>query len=106
MENWSVRTLRAKIGGMLFERTALSRKPAKLAALELKKLRKQDQLSPDLVFRDPYFLDFLSLKGAFQEKDLEAAILGEMESFILELGAEFRLSSAETDADRLKRLLP
>jgi len=57
--------------------------------LELKKLRKQDQLSPDLVFRDPYFLDFLSLKGAFQEKDLEAAILREMESFILELGAGF-----------------
>jgi predicted nuclease of restriction endonuclease-like (RecB) superfamily len=89
IENWSVRTLRAKIGGMLFERTALSRKPAQLAALELKKLRKEDQLSPDLVFRDPYFLDFLGLKGAFQEKDLEAAILREMESFILELGVGF-----------------
>lgn len=89
LERWSVRTLREKIGGMLYERTALSRKPAKLAALELKSLRSTDQLTPDLVFRDPYFLDFLGLKGAYQEKDLEAAILREMESFILELGIGF-----------------
>lgn len=89
LERWSVRTLREKLAGMLYERTALSRKPAKLAALELKKLREEDRLSPDLVFRDPYFLDFLGLKGAYQEKDVEAAILREMEAFILELGAGF-----------------
>lgn len=52
-------------------------------------LRQEDRLTPDLVFRDPYFLDFLGLKGAYQEKDLESAILREMESFILELGAGF-----------------
>jgi predicted nuclease of restriction endonuclease-like (RecB) superfamily len=78
-----------KIGSMLFERTALSRKPAKLAALELKQLRDEDRLSPDLVFRDPYLLDFLGLKDIYVEKDLEAAILREMEGFILELGAGF-----------------
>ena len=89
IERWSVRVLRAKIASMLYERTALSKKPAELAALELKKLRDDDRLTPDMVFRDPYFLDFLSLKGAFQEKDLEAAILREMESFVLELGAGF-----------------
>lgn len=89
LERWSVRVLRMKIGGMLYERTALSRKPAKLAAIEIKKLREEDRLTPDLVFRDPYFLDFLGLKGAYQEKDLEAAILREMESFILELGVGF-----------------
>jgi len=89
VEKWNVRTLRAKIGGMLYERTALSRKPAKLAALELQKLKDDDKFTPDLVFRDPYFLDFLGLKGAYQEKDVEAAILREMESFIVELGAGF-----------------
>ena len=89
LERWSVRVLQKKIGGMLFERTALSRKPAELARLELAKLRGENRLTPDLVFRDPYFLDFLRLKGAYQEKDLEAAILREMESFILELGAGF-----------------
>lgn len=56
---------------MLYERTALSKKPSKLVALELKKLRQEDKLTPELVFRDPYFLDFLGLKGAYQEKDLE-----------------------------------
>jgi len=89
VERWSVRTLQQKIGGMLYERTALSKKPAELAALELKKLRDRDKLTPDMVFRDPYFLDFLGLKGAYQEKDLESAILREMEAFILELGVGF-----------------
>jgi len=89
LERWSTRALDKKIGSMLFERTALSRKPAKLAALELKQLRDEDRLSPDLVFRDPYLLDFLGLKDTYVEKDLEAAILREMEGFILELGAGF-----------------
>lgn len=89
VERWSTRTLAKKIGSMLFERTALSRKPAKLAAMELKKLHEEDQLTPDLVFRDPYVLDFLKLKDTYGEKDLEAAILREMEAFILELGAGF-----------------
>ncbi|OIP43945.1 MAG: cytoplasmic protein, partial [Desulfobacteraceae bacterium CG2_30_51_40] len=89
VERWSVRTLRQKIASMLYERTALSKKPAELAKLELQALREEDKMTPDLVFRDPYLLDFLGLKGAYQEKDLEAAILRELESFILELGGGF-----------------
>jgi predicted nuclease of restriction endonuclease-like (RecB) superfamily len=89
VERWSTRTLDKKIDSMLFERTALSRKPAKLAKQELRKLRDEDRLTPDLVFRDPYLLDFLGLKDTYSEKDIEAAILREMESFILELGAGF-----------------
>jgi hypothetical protein len=57
--------------------------------LELTKLREEDKLTPDLVFRDPYILDFLRLKGAYQEKDLETAILRDLESFILEIGSGF-----------------
>ena len=89
IENWSTRTLEKKIQSMLFERTALSRKPKKLAALELKQLREEDRLTPDLVFRDPYLLDFLGLRDSYAEKDLESAILREMEAFILELGVGF-----------------
>jgi len=88
-QRWSVRTLRSKIAGMLYERTALSRKPAALARLELAALRDEDRLSTDLVLRDPYLLDFLGLRDTYQEKDLEAAILREMESFIMELGSGF-----------------
>ncbi|MCX6994070.1 MAG: PDDEXK nuclease domain-containing protein [Kiritimatiellaeota bacterium] len=89
IERWNTRTLAKKIQSMLFERTALSRKPAKLAEMELKQLREEDKLTPDLVFRDPYLLDFLGLKNTYAEKDVEAAILREMESFILELGVGF-----------------
>jgi len=77
VERWSTRTLEKKISGMLFERTALSKKPADLAKKELAQLREEDKLTPDLVFRDPYFLDFLGLKDTYSEKD-EAAYLTEL----------------------------
>jgi predicted nuclease of restriction endonuclease-like (RecB) superfamily len=89
LEGWSVRTLEKKISGMLFERTALSKKPEKLIREELNTLRAEDKLTPDLVFRDPYFLDFLGLKDRYLEKDIEDAIMREMENFILELGVGF-----------------
>jgi len=89
IENWSVRTLRKKINSMLFERTAISKKPEELAKLELKALKEEDKLTPDLVFKDHYVLDFLNLKDTYAEKDLEAAILKDLENFLLELGVGF-----------------
>jgi len=53
VERWSVRTLRQKIQGMLYERTAISRKPEELARQELEALSEEDRMTPDLVFRDP-----------------------------------------------------
>lgn len=120
VERWSVRTLRQKVDSMLYERTALSKKPEKLIRQELDALREDDRVSPDLVFRDPYFLDFLGLKDRYLEKDLEDAILRELEHFILELGAGFsfiaRQKRIQVDSDdyyidllfynrRLKRLV-
>ncbi len=98
IENWDVRTLRVKIDSMLFERTALSKKPEKVIRNEIEKLKTTNRITPDLVFRDPYFLDFLGLKGAYQERDIESAILREMESFILEMGVGFAF------LDRQKRI--
>lgn len=89
VEGWSVRTLRKKMDSMLYERTALSKKPDDLIRYELDGLRAEDRISPDLVFKDPYFLDFLGLKDRYVEKDLEDAILRELESFLLELGSGF-----------------
>lgn len=88
IERWDVRTLRLKIGGMLFQRTALSRKPETVISAEIGKLR-DGRMSPDTVFRDPYLLDLLGLKGAYSERDLEGAILREIEGVLLELGAGF-----------------
>ncbi|NPV63621.1 MAG: DUF1016 domain-containing protein [Methanotrichaceae archaeon] len=89
VERWSVRTLRQKIQGMLYERTAISRKPEELARAELEALQEEDRMTPDLVFRDPYLLDFLGLADTYSERDLEAAILRELERFLLELGTDF-----------------
>jgi len=89
VERWSVRTLRRKIDRMLYERTALSKKPDELIASDLAALRDEDRLTPDLVFRDPYFLDFLGLTRTYSEDDVEKAILRELEAFILELGTDF-----------------
>jgi len=89
-ERWSVRTLRYKIGHLLYERTALSKKPDEVIVRDITALREEDRISPDLVFRDPYFLDFLGLTaGTYAEKDVEAAILRELEAFLLELGSDF-----------------
>jgi predicted nuclease of restriction endonuclease-like (RecB) superfamily len=52
-----VRTLRHKIGHLLYERTAVSKKPNELIAHDIVALRDEDPMTPDLVFRDPYFLD-------------------------------------------------
>ncbi len=89
IERWSTRTLKTKIQGMLFERTALSKKPEKLIQQELATMHEKDSMTPDLVFRDPYFLDFLGLSDPYSERDLEAAILRELEQFLLELGTDF-----------------
>jgi predicted nuclease of restriction endonuclease-like (RecB) superfamily len=89
MEGWSVRTLRGRIDSMLYERTALSRKPDELARLELAALQAKGEVAPSLVLKDPYILDFLDLKDHYLERDFEDAILRELESFLLELGAGF-----------------
>jgi predicted nuclease of restriction endonuclease-like (RecB) superfamily len=88
-EGWSTRTLQARLDSQLFERTALSKAPDELLAQELASLRQSGELAPALVLKDPYVLDFLGLHDRYLEKDLEDAILRELESFLLELGVGF-----------------
>ncbi|MFP3591276.1 PDDEXK nuclease domain-containing protein [Chryseobacterium sp. SIMBA_038] len=95
IENWSVRTLREKINSLLFERTAISKKPEEVINKELKNWSENNILNPDLIFKDPYFLDFLELKDTFSEKDLEEAIIVELQKFISELGNDFAFLSRQ-----------
>ena len=88
-ERWSVRELEGRIGTMLYERTALSKKPEVTIASDLQKLRDEKAMSTELVLRDPYVLDFLDLKDSYSEKDFESAIITELERFILEMGRDF-----------------
>jgi len=89
LERWSVRTLRERIASQLYLRTAISKEPEAVIKEELGHLRLGGQMTPDLVFRDPYMLDFLGLPLGYSERDLEEAILREMERFLLELGVGF-----------------
>jgi len=89
MESWSVRTLRKRIDSMLYERTVLSGKPEETIKAELAKLADCGELSPNLILKDPYVLDFLQLNDRYFEKDLEDAILRDLEQFLLEMGAGF-----------------
>ncbi|KLT70884.1 YhcG family protein [Flavobacterium sp. ABG] len=88
-ERWSVRTLQERIDSMLFERTAISKKPEETILNDLALLKNDKQISPDLTFRDPYFLDFLGLHDSYSEKDLESSILAQLQNFITEMGSEF-----------------
>ncbi|MBP5318835.1 MAG: DUF1016 family protein [Paludibacteraceae bacterium] len=89
IEHWDTRTLDAKIESQLFERTAISRKPEDLIKQELSELKETNILNPDLVFRSSYFLDMLGLPNVFSEKDLESAIVSQMQDFICEMGTDF-----------------
>ncbi len=89
LERWSVRQLQERITSMLYERTALSRKPEETIRQDLDQLRQTQQPSPDFLLKDPYILDFLDLNDRYLEKDLEDAILRDIEQFLLELGAGF-----------------
>lgn len=89
LERWSSRQLQERVQSMLYERTAISKKPEEFIEHELKGLREENKITPDLIFRSPYFLNFLGLNGNYSEKNLEDAVLRELEQFILELGTGF-----------------
>ncbi|MDR2920437.1 MAG: PDDEXK nuclease domain-containing protein [Tannerella sp.] len=98
LERWSVRVLENRISSMLYERTAISKKPKETIKHDLKLLKNEQKLTPDLVFRDPYFLEFLGLRDKYSEKDLEMAIIVELQNFIIEIGSDFAFM------DRQKRI--
>jgi predicted nuclease of restriction endonuclease-like (RecB) superfamily len=98
LENWDTRTLDQKIDSLFYERTALSRKPEEVIKQELKQIQATNSITPDVVFRSSYFLDVLGLADSYSEKDLEDAILLNLQSFIKEMGNDFAF------LDRQKRI--
>jgi predicted nuclease of restriction endonuclease-like (RecB) superfamily len=83
-----VRDLRRQIAGKTFERTTIA---------NLQNASNNPAIHNS--FKDPYLLDFLGLKSTYLEKDLEEAILRELEAFILELGKGFAF------VERQKRMI-
>ena len=103
LERWSVRQLQERMQSQLFERSAISKKPEEVIRHELQALRRDDVPSTALLLKDPYLLDFLGLNDRYLERDLEDAILREIEQFLLELGGGFtfvaRQKRVQIDAD-------
>lgn len=89
LERWSTRTLQERINSMLYETTATSKKPDETIKNKIATLKDTQQITPDLVFRDPYFLDFLGLQNSYSDKDFESTILADLQNFIIELGSDF-----------------
>lgn len=89
IDNWSVRKLKKYIDNMLYERTAISKQPEEVVKKEIAKLQENDQMTASMVFKDPYFFDFIGLKSSYSEEDLENAILNQITEFLQELGTGF-----------------
>jgi predicted nuclease of restriction endonuclease-like (RecB) superfamily len=85
---WSKRELQRQIDRALFERVALSCDTRALVRLE-KESGPVETVRYEDAFKDPYLLDFLGLKGAYSERDLEAAIIANLQQFLIELGSDF-----------------
>ena len=85
---WSVRQLNRQINSQFYERTALSRKKTAMLNKGQKTLT-EDRVLPEEEIKDPFVLEFLGLKDEYSESDLEEALIGHLETFLLELGGDF-----------------
>jgi predicted nuclease of restriction endonuclease-like (RecB) superfamily len=85
---WSVRQLDRQINSQFYERTALSRNKAAMLN-KGKKALSEDSVLPEEEIKDPFVLEFLGLKDEYSESDLEEALIGHLETFLLELGGDF-----------------
>ncbi len=86
--NWSARQLERQINSQLYERLLLSSDKNKILAIA------KNEATPELpkdIIKDPMVLEFLGLKpkAAYYEKDLEQALITNMQEFLLELGNGF-----------------
>ena len=89
VQKWSVRTFQKQLNGMLYERIALSKKPEDVIKSQLNKLKDTDEITPDLTFKEPYFLDFIGAHTYESEEELENLILNNITDFLQELGTDF-----------------
>ncbi len=89
IQRWSVRAFKKQIDGMLYERTALSKEPESVIQAQLDKLKENDEMTSELTFKEPYFIDFIGGKSYESEEDLENMILNNITDFLQELGNDF-----------------
>ncbi len=86
--NWTGRELERQINSGLYERLLLSND--KKAVLEIARKERIPE-SPTEIIKDPMVLEFLGLRpeATYYEKDLERALITNLQAFLLELGNGF-----------------
>jgi predicted nuclease of restriction endonuclease-like (RecB) superfamily len=89
LQRWSVRTFKQQLDSMLYERTAISKHPQEVIAGQINDLKVANEVSADMIFKDPYFINFIGNNNYESEADLENAILTNITDFLQELGSEF-----------------
>ena len=85
---WTIRQLDRQIQSQFYERTALSRDKAGMLRKSVR-MQPSDAVAPDEEIKDPYVLEFLGLKDEYSESELENALIGKLQTFLLELGGDF-----------------
>lgn len=96
LQNWSTRALDSQIERLTYERILSSQNQLIVKEAEDAASR-QAQLTPADIIKDPYVLDFLGLPSGvnFYEKDLEKALIDNLQQFLLELGRGFSFVSRQ-----------
>jgi predicted nuclease of restriction endonuclease-like (RecB) superfamily len=89
IQHWSVRALRSQLDSMLYERTVISKQPEAVIQSQLDNLKSQDEMTPELTFKEPYFINFIGAQDYYSEADLENLILNNITDFLQELGTDF-----------------
>ena len=89
IQHWSVRDFKRQMDGMLYERTVISKEPEVVIKSSIDALKKNDSVSSNLVFKDPYFISFIGNSNYKSERDLEDLILDNIVEFLQELGDDF-----------------
>jgi predicted nuclease of restriction endonuclease-like (RecB) superfamily len=97
-EGWSTRALERQINSFYYERLLSSqdRQPVRSEAIQ-----QTAELSPRDILKDPYVLEFLELgeRGSFTESELESALIGQLQGFLLELGKGFSFVARQRRID-------
>ncbi len=89
IHRWSVRGLKSQLDSMLFERTAISKKPDEVIQHNISLLKEQDILTPAMIFKDPYFINFTNGNDSQSEEEFESLIITNITEFLRELGNNF-----------------
>ena len=89
VQKWSVRALQKQINGMLYERVGLSKQPEGVIKAQIGQLKNNDEMTPEMTFKEPYFLDFIGSHSYASEQELEDMILQNITEFLQEIGTDF-----------------